>query len=338
MRSLSILLLLLLQSLALCQEKGNQQETTVHVPFVCTAGETHTYQVTETKYKKDKVDSVKTQILTLKILSVDDQKIVATMKLAAQLDEATLKKLESDPVTKAFKELWDSLDFEVVITPNGVFSEFRNMEEIEAAVAKTREMIVGIVEEMKPALLQRRAEKLGKDPAELDPAELDRVFAMVMKQQGSTQAAMARILAPLNLILYFVDTKHEIGKPSVEQIQFDLGAASGLPATETYRVKEVMRKSNQAVIRFQRRIEGQEAAAKYQKALDAMVQQMDPNHKPSTSVPKVTVLSDTLMEGRMDLDSGWPQTVSWITKMNNMKDDQLEIKSKFEVQRVEPKK
>ena len=343
MRSLSIVLLLLLQSLAFCQEKEsqekeNQQETNVYIPFICNAGEKHTYRVTETKYKNGKVKSVKTQILKLKILSVEDKEIEATMKIVPQVDQATLRKIESDPVSKAFKELWGSLVFEVVITPDGVFSEFKNIKEIEAAVAKTREMVVGILEEMKPALMARRAEKMGKDPSEIDPAEIDRVFAVLLKHQGSTETAIEKMLTPLNLILQFVNTEHEVGKPKVDQTELDMGIVSALPATETYRVMEVDRQSNLAVIQFQQQVKGQEAATKYQKALDELVQEMDPKHKPRTDLPKVTVLFDSSTEGRMDLNSGWPQTVSWSSKLNNLKDDQLAVQRKVEVQRVEPEK
>jgi len=328
MRSLSILVLLLVQSLAFCQEKENGEATSFRIPFACSPGQTHTYDVTQTKYKDGKISSARTQQLILKILSVDDEKIVATMKLVAKVDEATLKKLESDPITKAIKEQWDSLVFEVVMTRNGVFSEFQNIEEIEAAMAKARDLIGKIVNDMKPALL-----KMGKDPA-----ELDRIFATVMKHQGSTQVATQRILTPLNLILEFVDTEHEIGKPKIDRTEVDLGPASALPSTETYRVVEMKPESNLAVVQFQRLIEGQEAATKFHQAIEAMVQEMKPDHKPRTSFPKVTVLSDSLMEGRMDLNSGWPRAVSWVVKMNNLKNDQLQVTQQVEVQRVESNK
>lgn len=329
MRCLSILaLLFLLQSLAFCQEKEKQQETTVDIPFVCSVGDSHTYQVTDTKYKNGQVSSVGVQVLQLKILSVNDEEIVATMKLVAQVDEATLKQVESDPVTKAIKELWDKLDFEVVMTRNGVFSEFQNIEEIEAAIAKNRNLILEIVNDMKRELVKK-----GKDPA-----EVDRIVATVMKYQGSTQAAMAKVMTPLNMILQFVDTEHEIGNPKIEQTEVDLGPASALPATETFRVMEVKRESNLAVVQFQRLIEGQEAAKKYQQGIEALMQRMKPGHKPKSPFPKVTVVSDSLIEGTMDLNSGWPRAVSWTNRMNNLKNDQLEVKQKVEVQRVEAKK
>lgn len=325
MRLLSILALLILQSLALGQEAENQQETIVRIPFACSEGETHTYRVIQTSYKNGVAGSAKTQILELEILSVDDKEIVCTMKMEAQVDEETLRKIESDPVTKAFKDLWDSLVFEVVMTPDGIFSEFRNIDEIEAAIVKNREMVGGILETMKPALVAK-----GRDPA-----EIERVFAMILKRQGGTQTAIGRILTPLNMILQFVATEYEVGKPAVEQTELDLGVVSELPATKTYRVTELNRESNLAVIQLQQLIEGQEAATKYQQGIDAMIREMKPDHQPAKSVPKVTVLMDSLMEGKMDLDSGWPQAVSWISKMNNLKDDQLAVQRKVEVQRVE---
>ena len=328
MRILTILALLLLPSLAFCQETEIQQEAAVYVPFACSAGETYNYRVIETNYKDGQVKSVKTQNLELKILSVNDEKIVTEMKLVAQLDEATVKQLESDPVAKAMKEMWESLVFEVVLTRSGVFTEFQNIEEIEAAVAKTREMVRKIVDDMKPALV-----KMGRDPA-----TIDRLMAMVLEQTGSTEAATGKILTPLNLILQFVDTETKIDKPEVEQTELDLGVVSGLPATETSRVVKVDRKTNLAVIQFQQRVEGQEAATKFQKGIDAYVQKVDPNHKPKTSFPKVTVVFDSLIEGRMDLDSGWPEAVTLTTKMNNLSDDQLLVKRKVEVQRIEAKK
>ena len=328
MRTLSILALLLLPSLAFCQENESQQEATVYVPFACSVGETYNYRVTETKYKAGQVKSAGVKNLELKILSVNDEKIVAAMKLVAQLDEAHLKKIESDPVAKSMKEMWESLDFKVVLTRDGIFSEFQNVEEIEAAVAKNREMILKIVNEMRPALM-----KMGKDPA-----VFDRMIAMVLEQHGSTQAATGQILTPLNLILRFVDTELEIGKPQVAQTEVDIGVVSGLPATETHRVVEVDRKSNLAVIQYQVRIEGQEAATKFQKGIDDYVQKIDPNHKPKTSFVKATIVSDSLLEGRMDLNSGWPEAVTLTSKMNNLKDDQLLVKRKVEVQRIKAKK
>ena len=328
MRTLSILALLLLPSLAFWQENESQQEATVYVPFACSVGETYNYRVTETKYKAGQVKSAGVKNLELKILSVNDEKIVAAMKLVAQLDEAHLKKIESDPVAKSMKEMWESLVFKVVLTRDGIFSEFQNVEEIEAAVAKNREMILKIVNEMRPALM-----KMGKDPA-----VFDRMIAMVLEQHGSTQAATGQILTPLNLILRFVDTELEIGKPQVAQTEVDMGVVSGLPATETHRVVEVDRKSNLAVIQYQMRIEGQEAATKFQKGIDDYVQKIDPNHKPKTSFVKATIVSDSLLEGRMDLNSGWPEAVILTSKMNNLKDDQLLVKRKVEVQRIKAKK
>ena len=328
MRTLSILALLLLPSLAFCQENESQQEATVYVPFACSVGETYNYRVTETKYKAGQVKSAGVKNLELKILSVNDEKIVAAMKLVAQLDEAHLKKIESDPVAKSMKEMWESLVFKVVLTRDGIFSEFQNVEEIEAAVAKNREMILKIVNEMRPALM-----KMGKDPA-----VFDRMIAMVLEQHGSTQAATGQILTPLNLILRFVDTELEIGKPQVAQTEVDMGVVSGLPATETHRVVEVDRKSNLAVIQYQVRIEGQEAATKFQKGIDAYVQKINPNHKPKTSFAKATIVSDSLIEGRMDLNSGWPESVTFTSKMNNLRDDQLLLERKVEVQRIKAKK
>ena len=328
MRILSILALLLFPSLAFCQENQSQPETTVYVPFACRAGETYDYRVTETKYKAGQVKSAGTKNLELKILSVNDEKIVAAMNLVTQLDEAQLKKVEADPVAKSMKEMWESLVFEVVLTRDGVFSEFQNVEEIEAAVAKNREMILNIVDEMKPALI-----KMGKDPA-----EVDRMIAMVIKERGSTQAATGQILQPLNLILRFVDTELETGEPQVDQTEVDMGVVSGLPATQTHRVVEVDRKSNLAVIQYQVRIEGQEAATKFQKGIDAYVQKINPNHKPKTSFAKATIVSDSLIEGRMDLNSGWPESVTLTSKMNNLRDDQLLLERKVEVQRIKAKK
>ena len=328
MRTLSILALLLLPSLAFCQKNESQQEATVYVPFACSVGETYNYRVTETKYKAGQVKSAGVKNLELKILSVNDEKIVAAMKLVAQLDEAHLKKIESDPVAKSMKEMWESLVLKVVLTRDGIFSEFQNVEEIEAAVAKNREMILKIVNEMRPALM-----KMGKDPA-----VFDRMIAMVLEQHGSTQAATGQILTPLNLILRFVDTELEIGKPQVAQTEVDMGVVSGLPATETHRVVEVDRKSNLAVIQYQVRIEGQEAATKFQKGIDAYVQKINPNHKPKTSFAKATIVSDSLIEGRMDLNSGWPESVTFTSKMNNLRDDQLLLERKVEVQRIKAKK
>ena len=328
MRILSILVLLLLPSLAFCQENQSQQETAVYIPFACSAGETYNYRVTETKYKAGQVESVKTKNLELKILSVNDETIVTEMKLVAQLDDATLKKLESDPMTKALKEMWEALVFKVVLTRSGVFSEFQNVEEIEAAVVKNREVILKIVDEMKPALVQ-----MGKDLA-----ELDRLIATIIEQNGTTQAATGKILTPLNMIKRFVDTELKIGEPEVDQSDVDLGVVSGLPATETYRVVEVDRKSNLAVFQYQTRIEGQEAATKFQKGLDAYVQKLDPNHKPRTSFAKATILFDSIIEGRMDLNTGWPEAVTLTNKMNNLNDDQLLVARKFEVQRIKAKK
>ena len=328
MRRLSFFLLLFIPSLCLAQEKVNQEATAFHIPFVCNAGEVHTYNVTETKYKNGKERSVRTRQLLLEILSVNDEKIVAKMKLTAQVDDAILKQIQSDPLAKEAKALWDSLVFEVVLAPNGVFSEFQNLEEIEAAIARNRALVLETVNKMKPALV-----KMGKDQA-----EVDRVIAMVMKTQGSTQAALQQVLTPLNLVLQFVDTDHKIGEPGIDHTEVDMGPASGLPATETYRVVEMEHESNFAVVQFQRRIEGQEAATKFQQAIDAKVQQFDPDHKPRTSYSTVTVLSDSLIEGRMDLNSGWPQSVSWIDKLNDLKSDQLQARRKVEVQRVEPNK
>ena len=333
MRSLSILLLLFLQSLALAQEKatqesGNQEARTVHIPFVCNEGEVHTYDVTETQYKNGEETSVKTDRLSLEILSVNDEKIVATMKLVAQVDDATLKQVESDPVAKQVKALWDSLVFEVVLARRGVFSEFQNMEEIEAALAQNRELVLEILNKMKPALM-----KMGKDPA-----EFDRLVAMIMKTQGSTGAALQKVQTPLQLILEFVNTDHEIGKPEISQTEVDMGNASGLPATETYRVLEMDTDSNFAVVQFQRIVEGQEAGEKFVQAMDAAVQELAPDHKPRTSFPKVTVLSDSSIKGKMNLTSGWPQSVLWLNKLNDLENDQLQLRRKTEIQRVDPNK
>ncbi len=106
-----------------------------------------------------------------------------------------------------------------------------------------------------------------------------------------------------------------------------------MPATETYRVVEM--ENDFAVVQFQRRIEGQETGTKFQQAIDAMVGEFNPDHKPRTSFAKVTVLADSLIEGRMDLKSGWPQSVSWIDKLNDLKSDQLKTRRKVEVKRAQ---
>ncbi len=328
MRTLPILLLLLLQSLAFSQEKGNQEATAVHIPFVCNAGEVHTYDVTETQYKNGEETSVKTDRLSLEILSVNDEKIVATMKLVAQVDDATLQQVESDPVAKQVKELWDSLVFEVVLARRGVFSEFQNIKEVEAAIAQNRDLVFEILNKMKPALV-----KMGKDPA-----EFDRLIAMIMKTHGDTEATLQKVQTPLLLILEFVNTDHEVGKPEISHTEVDMGNATGLPATETYRVLEMDTESNFAVVQFQRVIEGQEAGEKFVQAMDAAIQELVPDHKPRTSFPKITVLSESSIKGKMDLTSGWPQSVLRVVKLNDLENDQLQLRRKIEIQRVDSKK
>jgi len=329
MRFLILLLFLVVPAVVNAQDSEASKEsvsTFIYVPFVCNVGDCFDYEVTENKYSKGILESKVTRLLKLEVLSSSDEEVVLAMKLVAQLDAATRKQVESDPLSKATLEAWDALVIKVGIAPNGVFQDVKNLSEVQQAADKTRQTIRGILDTMKKELTS---------DSKMTPDDLDRVYDSINKRFGSTQAIVQKVMAPLNLIMQLVETELDSEKHTVEQTLADIGVASGLPATETYRVVEVDKKANQVVFQHQRVIEGDEAV---KASMQAMMDEIKPDRKKEEAQAKVTVLAETTTTATLDLAKGWPESVVWENKFNNFKDDQVPLQMRLEIRRVDADK
>ena len=326
-RLLFLFLLLILCPLSLLAQQtkhSDQLESLVSVPFVCNVGDHFDYEVTESKYSDGRLTSKKTELVKLKILSTSEEEVVIAMQFVAQLDAAALRKVESDPLTKAMYEAWKELVVNVGISPNGVFQDVKNIEDIEKAANQSQKVVRQVIDDMKKGLTS---------DSKMRPEDLEQIFAMVMKNFGSTEAVVRKVVTPLKLIIQLVDTELDINNPSVEQTGIDLGFGSEMPATETYLVKSVDQDKDQAVFEFRQVIQGEEASKKFMDGMNRKMAEIQPGRKKES--PKITVLSDSTVTATLDLKIGWPDSVALISKFNDLKDDKLNTKKKMEIRKVE---
>ena len=314
---------LLTQAQAQETEPGDQSESLVYVPFVCNVGDRYDYEVTEWKFSKGNVKSRKTELLKLKVLSAGEEEVVIAMQFVAQLDAAELKKVESDPLAKALFDTWTELVVQVVISPSGVFQEIKNIEDVEKAAEQSRMAVRKIIDDMKKGLTS---------DSKMKPEDLEKIYAMVVKNAGSTESVVQKVITPLNLILQFVDTELDINKQLIEETEVDFGVGD-VPATEIYTVKDFDEKKGNAVFEFRQIVQGEEAGKKFMQVMNQQLDEVQPNRKKET--PEITVLTDSTLTAKMDLKIGWPVSATWIKKFNNLKDDQLEMRSKIAVQKVD---
>jgi len=203
------------------------------------------------------------------------------------------------------------------------------LSEVQQAADKTRQTIRGILDTMKKELTS---------DSKMTPDDLDRVYDSINKRFGSTQAIVQKVMAPLNLIMQLVETELDSEKHTVEQTLADIGVASGLPATETYRVVEVDKKANQVGFQHQRVIAGDEAVKKFRASMQAMMDEIKPDRKKEEAQAKVTVLAETTTTATLDLAKGWPESVVWENKFNNFKDDQVPLQMRLEIRRIDADK
>ena len=327
-----LLLLVLLCPLSLLaqdqqMDSDDQSESLVYAPFVCNVGDRHDYEVTESKYSDGALKSEKTELVKLEVLSTSDEEVVIAMQFVAQLDPAELKKVESDPLTKAMYESWKELVVKVGISRSGVFQDVKNIADIEKAAKQSQKVVRQIIDDMKKGLTS---------DSKMKPEDLEKIYAMVIKNTGSTEAVVQKVITPLNLIIQLVDTELDINNQSIEQTEIDLGLGSEVPATETYLVKSVDQDKGQAVFEFRRVIQGEEASKKFMDGMNKKMAEIQPGRKKET--PKITVLLDSTVTATLDLEIGWPDSVAWISKFNDLKDDKLNVKKKIEIRKVETNK
>lgn len=330
--TLVILLLLNPSAFVTAQEAKPAKEHTpkaVTVPFVCNVGDSFNYEVRQNKYDQGKLASSLTRILKLEVVSSSDTEVVLAMNLKTQLGDEALKQLESNPLAKATLEAWDSLTIEVGISPNGVVQDVKNMADVERAADKTNQAIRKIFESMKTEL---------NHDSKIGPDDLDRIYTSQMKRSGSSQAMLQTVLTPLNLILQLVDTELDSERTIFDETTVDLEIGKDLPATDSYRVVELDLKNNHTVFEYRRLIAGEEAAKKFRQGLKVLMDEIQPGHNQPEPELKISILNESTTTSSLDLSVGWPKSVVWQNKVNNLVDDQLLLKAKFEIRQIEMQK